>query len=273
MKKLICVLLSVLLLFLMVGCAKKGTFNEYTYDGMFITPRPIYAETKEEIEELAKHERAPAGFLKPDDLRVIGEPEQRIAYYSNSGLDFTLYFNDANEVRITVRMRYEENYTPSKSTKKVTDGMTSMRYIETPEPIKGTAYIERCGVVYCYGKDNYLNEIILYVDDVRMSIDAFCTGENPYPENQQETFYAKLLSLSDEVVLDALDELKEAIYARWGGKERIPSIRKWLIPIGIGVGVVALGATGFVVWKKKKRKATNTTESPEPQPVDTPQQA
>jgi hypothetical protein len=169
-------------------------------------------------------------------------------------------------------MRYEENYTPSKSTKKVTDGMTSMRYIETPEPIKGTAYIERCGVVYCYGKDNYLNEIILYVDDVRMSIDAFCTGENPYPENQQETFYAKLLSLSDEVVLDALDELKEAIYARWGGKERIPSIGKWLIPTGIGVGVVALGATGFVVWKKKKRKATNTTESPEPQPVDTPQQ-
>ena len=59
MKKLTCILLTVVLLFLMVGCAQKGTFNEYTYDGMFITPRPIYAETKEEIEELAKHERAP----------------------------------------------------------------------------------------------------------------------------------------------------------------------------------------------------------------------
>ena len=255
MKKLICILLSVVLLFLLTGFAKKETVNINNI--VFNSPKPLYLESWEHILIFAHSDYAPDGFIRPDDLEIIGNSEQKVAYYG-SFRDFTLFFNDANGVRIHLNMVYGKSYKPYKSTYKVTDGMTSMLYIEPPKPIRGTAYIERCGVLYCYGTDNYLNQIIFYVDDIQMTMQVSCTSKNPYPEDQQETFYTKLLSLSDEVVLDAIGELEESIYARWGGKERIPSKVNWLLPAGIGVGIAALGVAGFVIWKKKKKTKTTS---------------
>ena len=87
---------------------------------------------------------------------------------------------------------------------------------------------------------------------------------DPYPMDGEDTFMRRLLSFSEEEALTAVNELEAKIPARWGSS-------RWLIPTGIGLVVVALGATGFVVWKKKKRKVANKPESPEPQPVDTPE--
>ena len=266
MKKLICVLLSIALLFLLTGCDKKEVEN--SDDGTFISWVPRYFETEEIITIFSRSDLAPAGFIKPDDLRIIGKPEQKVAVTGPGYCDFRMFFTDANEVRINLRLVYGKSYKRYKTDSSVTDGMTSMQYLET----KSGAYIERCGVRYCY-RDGWLYQVVFYVDDIQMTMQVSCTSKNPYPEDQQETFYTRLLSLSDEVVLDALEELKEAIYTRWGGKERKPSVGKWLIPTGIGLGAAVVVVTGIVFWKKKKRKATvnkadEPTTEPQPQPAD-----
>ena len=51
------------------------------------------------------------------------------------------------------------------------------------------------------------------------------------------------------------------------------SSARWLFLPAIMFAVGTIEVIVYQIWKKKKRKATNTTESPEPQPVDTPQQA
>ena len=265
MKKLLCLLFIAVLLFALNGCTQTRTRDENnTGSGM---PNIKWFETKEEIatfnETIEESDWVPENFVKPDEWTAIGELE----FFGFSTRQYSLrhiivYVKDANGIKISLHMSYGESYSPYGNAQlSVTDGMASMQYLETSQ----SGSVERCGVLYVYD-NGWLSDITFYLDDIRINMSASgCTSENPYPEDQQETFYKKLLSLSDEEVMEAIRELKTSVGIR---KDN----RKWLIPTGIGVGVVALGATGFVVWKKKKRKAANKPESPEPQPVDTPQQ-
>lgn len=268
MKKVICILLSAVLLFLLSSCTPKETVNTSQNGVSKNEPseliRLTYLKTREEIEAFAKSDMAPSGFIMPDDLSAIGKPEQYVAYYKGYCRQFDMYVTDANNIRVDIDIVYEvqekfwDNVDSKSEIISISDGMATMQYIEqqrTSLILRGDN--KNVGYFYVQG---WLDLVLIYIDDVEIRIEpGYPHGkENPYPEDQAETFYTRLLSLSDDVAMEAIHELEVSIHARWGGKERIPS-KNWLLPAGIGIGVVALGATGFVVWKKKRRKAAVDT--------------
>ena len=283
MKKMMCILLVAVLLFLLSSCTPKETVNTsqngISKNGPSELIRLTYLKTREEIEAFAKSDMAPSGFIMPDDLSAIGKPEQHVAYYKGYCRQFRMYVTDANNIRVDIDIVYEvqEKFWDNADSKSeiinVSDGMTSMQYIEqqrTSLILRGDN--QNVGYFYVQG---WLDAVFVYIDDVEITIEpGYPHGkENPYPEGQAETFYTGLLSLSDDVAMEAVGELEAAIFARWDGKERIPSSGNWLIPAGIGLGAVVVVVTGIVFWKKKKRKATvnkadKPTTEPQLQPAD-----
>lgn len=267
MKKVICILLMAVLLFPLNGCTQKRTLDENNI-GSLNMPRLDWLETKEEIETfnktIAESDRVPTDFVKPDEWTMIGELE-RFGYSRGTYpyRHFILNVKDANGVRIALHMSYGESYSPyGNAHLSVSDDMTSMQYLDTPK----TGFIERCRVLYSYD-DGWLDTVVFYVGNIRIQMFlSGCGPENPYPEDQQETFYTKLLSLSDEVVTETIRELETSVGMRADNT-------KWLIPAGIGLGAVVVVVTGIVFCKKKKRKATvnkadEPTTKPQLQPAD-----
>ena len=114
--------------------------------------------------------------------------------------------------------------------------MVNMLRLETTD----TGWIT-CGKIkyfYLHGK---LETIIFNVGDIEFSL-KYISGIKDYPEDGANTFLKKLLSTNERESSAAVEKFSLVILCR--------GIGKWLIPTGIGVGVVALGVTGFVVWKK-----------------------
>ena len=111
MKRLMCIVVSATLLFLLTGCGEKITGKN---SGGTSMPKTNYLETKEEIEEFANSDEAPVGFIRPDDLAIIGKPEQKAGHYGYPYKDFVMDFCDANGVKIQIDLTYGKNYTPYK---------------------------------------------------------------------------------------------------------------------------------------------------------------
>ena len=114
-----------------------------------------------------------------------------------------------------------------------------------------SGYVEQYGILKRYYKGRLV--------EVHFSVDGFmfCVGElfvvsenglSDYPKEGEKTIAYRLINGTEDEARSAVQEFK-----KWF-KQHHPS-NDWLIPAGIGLVVVALGVTGLVIWKKKKRKA------------------
>ena len=272
MKRFIYYMLLCVLLLLLPGCCKN--VNETTpianpeeYEEVRGMPKDPRLNTREEIEAFAKSELAPDGFVMPEDLRVVGEVTDTVIFLpGKDGYTYRRYLYsgvDQNDVEFTVGISHygfpgvalSTNLEITQQEFAASSGMTDMMKLEE----RKSGWIVKNNVRYFYTKGK-LTSVIIYANGIEFDIKYYNDGK-PYPMNEEDTWLCKVLSLDNAKATSAVNEFRWAIFRR--------DIWKWLIPTGI---VIVLGVTGFVVWKKKKRKATNTTESPEPQPVDTPQQ-
>ena len=268
----IVILCSLVVLFW--GCAQETNVATPTKsEGLALMPAPHPSlRTREEIVDFSRSDLAPAGFIFPEDLRVMGEAKDVLTFLPSEDGNYSKHYyayivTDQNDVYYQVSISHLGKPGPDLSSKlKLTEQILSknvemkdMRCLEAKE----SGWIVRQDIRYFYihGK---LCGLTFYVGDIEIAIEYYYQENEHSPIGEEDTFLSKLLSVNDEKAYEAVEEVRWVILWR--------NIGKWLIPTGIGVGVVALGATGFAIWKKKKRKAADKPESPEPQPVDTPQQ-
>ena len=273
MKKILYIVLVVCIPFmLLTACGTPKADKTLATNSVSIKEQSLIVYPsldKEEIQGFAESELAPEGFVVPGDLKLFGSvpigvtflPEDHQQDFSYRVYRYNL--RDANGEELWIDISHCG--VPGWNTKSmmeffpqtnlsVTSGMKDMFLLETEDT--GWIYRNDASYYYIHGK---LNTVIFYAGDIEFAITYM--PENPM--DGEDTLLKRMLSINEGEASAAIKEFRWVILCR--------GIGKWLVPTGIGVGVVALGVTGFVVWKKKKRKATNTTESPEPQPVDTPE--
>ena len=262
---LLCILLVIL-----AGCSlntEEVTFTKQPDQSRTI-PNDPRLNTREEIESFSKSELAPAGFVMPEDLRILGEVSDVVIFLpGKDGYTYRRYLYsgvDQNDVEFTVGISHygfpgvalSTNLEITQQEFSASSGMTDMTKLEE----RKSGWIVKNNARYFYTKGK-LTSVIIYANGIEFDIKYYNDGK-PYPMNEEDTWLCKVLSLDNAKATSAVNEFRWAIFSR--------DIWKWLILAG---AVVALGATGFVIWKKKKRKATvnkadELTTEPQPQPAD-----
>ena len=215
------------------------------------------------------------GFVDYDAIRIIGKLAVNYGEGREGGLSvqpyrrdwYNYYLTDANgyvfELGIVHPGQTKDTYETEKEKNKK----------DISAIVRGeSGFVEQYGIVKKYAHSQKLIEIWLYIDDLKFvisSVEGDKVGLRDYPKEGEETILYRLINGTESEVRSAVREFEDWFFAHSPSR----NLRRWLPPIGIGTAVVALGATGFVVWKKKKRKATvNKTEEPttepQPQPAD-----
>ena len=214
------------------------------------------------------------GFVDYDAIRIIGDLTADLGEERKGGLNvqpyrrdwYNYYLTDANGYIFKLGVVHPGQAKDTEEAGKEKN-KKDISAIECGE----SGFVEQYGIVKKYAHFQKLTEIWIYVDDVKIvvsSVDGDQVGLKDYPTEGEKTILCRLINGTESEIRSAVREFEDWFFAHSPSR----NIRRLLPPIGIGTAVVALGVTGFVVWKKKKRKAANKPESPEPQPVDTPQQ-
>lgn len=267
--KYIVAIMALACMLLIVGCNQREDQHKGEIDDPFISWKVAKFYTEEEIRAFGASDKAPKNFVDYSAVSMIGELVQMEYSYYYNDKPYTCYdyvLVDKNGYKIRIKVSHDGDYMDRLGEELVTEAekinMTSMH---GPVATKESKWIKRGHVGYLYQFQNLQIVSWMVGDDIELKLHI----GDPYPMDGEDTFMRRLLSFSEEEALTAVNELEAKIPAHWGGS-------RWLIPTGIGLVVVALGATGFVVWKKKKRKATtnkpdNSATETQPQSVDIPE--
>lgn len=251
------------LILLFTGCSKKVdkallTTALASGNQVRMTPNDPRLNTREEIKAFSKSELAPDGFVMPEDLSAFGEIADAVTFLPwHDGYSYRRYAyggTDPNGINFGVVVSHYGFPGPALSGHleitqaelSVTSGMENMQRLDSKE----SGRIIRDDIHYIYTNGS-LYSIIIYADGIEFEI-SFSSGAKGYPMDGADTFLKKLLAIHEKEASAAVKEFRFAIISR--------DAKNWLIPAGIGLGVVALGVAGFVIRKKKKARSVAVAE-------------
>ena len=296
MKKVFVLLVVALcLFFLFLGCTRNESDavvtrnpDKYISFGSFLiaTEENIKAYAEGNLEIPGDFQAADGSFVNYDAIKIIGSVDWQADDDTRGGLllwppaYYHYYFND-NTYAYTYFLEDTNGYVfkmeivhPGVYQDEIKAYISDSIKDATPNQRTPTEVIESGGVYKNYTIGGELCEIFFFIDDLVFRINPYISDPSEtsfvnYPKEGEKTILYRFINGTESEIRSAVREFEDWFFAHSPSR----NIRRLLPPIGIGTAVAALGATGFVVWRKKKRKAANKPESPEPQPVDTPQQA
>ena len=216
-----------------------------------------------------------------DHMAAVKYPEDHIDYSAIDIFgDFSLYYSplpeskyfgmhffyviiDANNVSMTLRIQrfpFERSSEPDILTE-LPNGAQSMRELPFGFELDSDRMdYARNGLTYqygCIGEFARLSAISWQEDGFYYLVGCNTPLTYQYPETGEQTIFMRLLSIDDDVAMEAWDELKTHI--RENNKKPI-DWKPVMIGTGVAVLVVGVGVPVGITAYKKRKKACNVTD-------------